>query len=104
MPCGKNNNLIPVTERTPEERREITAKGGRAAGVTKRRRKTLKEDLLYLLSHDDVQENILLALLQKAMQGDVKAYQAIEKSIGEEQSQKIDIADSSIKININPDD
>ena len=41
MPNEKN--LIPNSERTPEERREIATAGGKASGVSRRRKRSLKE-------------------------------------------------------------
>lgn len=40
---ANEQNLIPNSERTPEELREITRKGGIASGEARRKRKTLKE-------------------------------------------------------------
>ena len=41
MPNEKN--LIPNSERTPEEMRQITSAGGRASGAARRRKRALKE-------------------------------------------------------------
>lgn len=41
MPNEKN--LIPNSERTPEELRQITSAGGRASGAARRRKRALKE-------------------------------------------------------------
>lgn len=38
-----HSNLIPNTERTPEELREMGRKGGIASGKARRRKKQLKE-------------------------------------------------------------
>jgi len=43
------NNLIPNSERTPSELREITAKGGKKSGETRRRKKTMKQVMDFLL-------------------------------------------------------
>ena len=45
-------NLIPISERTPEERKRIAAMGGRASGVAYRKRKLLRECLAELLTQD----------------------------------------------------
>lgn len=44
-------NLIPNSERTPEERREIAQKGGIASGAARRRKRSLREaaDLIFSL-------------------------------------------------------
>ena len=84
------DNLIPVSQRTPEELREMTRKGGIASGEARRARKTLKEELLCLLEQGDTQKKISLALLQKAMNGNTKAFEIIRDSIGEKPSEKIE--------------
>lgn len=84
------DNLIPMNERTKEEQREIARQGGIASGKARRERKTLKEELLILLSKGDTQEKISLALLQKAMNGDTKAFEVIRDSIGEKPVEKVE--------------
>lgn len=87
-------NLIPFGN-NPEKDREIRRKGALAVAEKKRQRRTLKETLLALLESKDkngktYQDNIGLALIVKALDGDVSAYKAIESSIGETQATKID--------------
>lgn len=84
------DNLIPMNERTKEEQRKIARQGGIASGKARRERKTLKEELLILLSKGDTQEKISLALLQKAMNGDTKAFEVIRDSIGEKPVEKVE--------------
>ena len=45
-----SNNLIPFSERTEAEARELGAKGGRASGASRRRRKTMEQCAKYILS------------------------------------------------------
>ena len=47
MPNEKN--LIPFTERTESEAREISAKGGKKSGETRRRKRTMKQVMETLL-------------------------------------------------------
>lgn len=46
--CGimNNENLIPNSQRTPSELREMTRKGGIASGEARRRRKLLRESIM----------------------------------------------------------
>lgn len=44
------DNLIPNSERTPEELREMARKGGIASGEARRRKKTMREQFDLLLS------------------------------------------------------
>lgn len=102
MPNGKN--IIPNSERTPEERREIAAAGGRASGVSRRRKKSLREAAeLYLslpvsdkrawnkLAKDGVapedvdnQMAIIAGLSIKAAKGDAKAAKVLFDLIGDQ--------------------
>ena len=50
MNTGRVENLIPVTERTKEEARELARKGGINSGKTRRAQKSLKEMANYILS------------------------------------------------------
>ena len=93
-------NLIPNSERTPKERQEIARKGGIASGKARRERKTLKEELLLLLSTNNNNEKISLALLQKALNGDIQAFTTIRDTIGEKPTEKIE-ADVNSDVNIN---
>lgn len=76
-------NLKPNNERTPKERRENAQKAGIASGEARRARKTLKEELLLLLSDGDIQNKISVALLKKAQKGNIKAFEVIRDTIGE---------------------
>lgn len=78
-----SDNLIPLNKRTKEEQKAITTAGGIASGESRRARKTLKEELLLLLSEGDTQKSVSVALLQKAMDGDVKAFEVLRDTIGE---------------------
>ena len=44
------SNLIPISERSREEVREIGRKGGKASGVARRKKKAMKEQIELLLS------------------------------------------------------
>lgn len=105
MPNEKN--IIPNSERTPEERREIAAAGGRASGVSRRRKKSLREAAdLYLslpvsnrrawnkisaegVDPDDIdnQMAMIIGLTQKAIKGDAKAAKIIVDLIGPERKE-----------------
>lgn len=105
MPNEKN--IIPNSERTPEERREIAAAGGRASGVSRRRKRSLREAAdLYLslpvsntrewnkISVDGVdpedidnQMAMIVGLTRKAIKGDAKAAKIIVDLIGPERKE-----------------
>ena len=95
-------NLKPNSERTPEERRRNAKKAGIKSGENRRKRKALKEELLLLLSTGDTQKKLSVALIEKAMNGDTKAFEVIRDTIGEKQADKhdLDITQTPIRIEI----
>lgn len=90
-------NLISLADRTKEEQREIARKGGIASGEARRRRKTLKEELIALLETNDNNNKISLALLQKALNGDIQAFVTIRDTIGEKPKEEIEVNDVTNK-------
>ena len=91
-------NLVPQNQRTKEEQRAIASAGGKASVAARRRRKTLREELLALLSDGDVQNRISLALIDEALNGNkagsvTKAFEVIRDTVGEKPTEKIMVAD-----------
>ena len=86
-------NLVSLADRTTEEQRAIASAGGKASGEARRKRKTLKEELLLMLSEGETQQSVTLALIEKAMSGDTKAFEVIRDTIGEKPVDKVMIAD-----------
>ena len=98
---ANEQNLVPMASRTPRERQEISRKGQKASTEAKRARKTLKETLLLMLEEGNTQNDITLALLQKALNGDTKAYEVIRDTVGEKPTDKIEQSgDSKLDVNI----
>ena len=113
---GKEN-LIPVTKRTKEEAREISRKGGKASGESRRKKKTMAqiaEKILELsmkpkkeiMDVDDannltelagqninVQTAMVLALTKNALEGDCKSIDMLLTLTG----QKVEKQEVSIK-------
>ncbi len=87
---ANEQNLIPNNLRSPSEVRENGRKGGIKSAETRRARKTMKETLLMMLSEGNTQDNITLALLDKALKGDTKAYEVIRDTVGEKPTDKIE--------------
>ena len=90
----KQENLIPNSERTPKELKEMTSNGGKKSGESRREKKKLKETLQALMELNNSegktnQEALCLALLEKALKGDVQAFTAIRDSMGEKPTDKI---------------
>lgn len=96
-------DLIPMSERTKEEQKEIATKGGIASGEARRKKKLIKEQLELLLSlplkdknvqrkiealgvdsdNIDNQMAMIIGIWQKAIKGDVNAFNSIQASVGE---------------------
>lgn len=96
-------NLIPLDKRAKSEQREIQAMGGRASGVSRRRKRALKEAAdMYLampvndkrslnkllragVDEDDADNQMLIiaGLVARAAKGDAKAAKLIFDLIGE---------------------
>lgn len=90
------SNLRPFNELTEEEQREIARKGGIASGEARRRKKTLKEELIALLETNNNNEKISVAILNKALNGDIQAFTTIRDTIGEKPVDKVE-ADVGVK-------
>ena len=78
-----SDNLISLADRSEDERRAIARKGGIASGESRRKRRTLREELDALLSSDAYQEKICTAIIGKAISGDPRAFLAIRDTLGE---------------------
>ena len=78
---GNINNLIKNEDLTPEQRRENARKAGLASAEAKKKRKTLREELLALLETNQYQEKISLSLIKQALDGNTKAFEVIRDSI-----------------------
>ncbi len=103
---ANEENLIPNSERTPSELREITSKGGRKSGESRRRKKSMKQVMDMLLQlpantpadwqvlidmgidtgnlDEDTVNNLLVvnaALLRNAKKGDVNSIKELRNII-----------------------
>lgn len=87
---ANESNLKPV--RTKKEARERGRNGGIKSGEVRRERKTLKEELLLLLSSNDTQKKISTALIEQAQNGNTKAFEIIRDTIEEKPRDNIQIS------------
>ena len=108
-------NLIPFSERSESEARELGAKGGRASGASRRRRKTMEQCAKFILSlpanskedwetliaagvsldntdPDDIDNMTVVnaAIIAAAKAGNVKAYNALRDVIRDDEHLKIE--------------
>lgn len=105
-------NLIPNSQRTPEELREITRKGGIASGKARREKKRAKEVARAILDEIvhtesgkvvDVRYAMLRNIAKKAIEGDVRAMVAFIKVADEMPSEKHEI-NANMVLNISTSD
>ena len=105
-----DHNLIPNSERTPSELREMTSKGGKASGAARRRRRDMKAAMNSLLSlpaderakkydklagelgekDPTLQDEMLAALLAVALTGDVQAVKQVREIVRDDDRLKIE--------------
>lgn len=93
---ANEKNLIPNSERTPEELRAMTRKGGINSGKARRKKANLKKAFEAILEADVKSDKIkqqlekmgfeatnemalAMVMMQKAMKGDVRAFEQISK-------------------------
>lgn len=89
MPRGNPQNFVSMDKRSKDEVKRIASKGGKRSGESRRKRKQLREELLALLSAGNTQKNISLALIDQALNGNVKAFETIRDTIGEKPVEKV---------------
>ena len=96
-------NLIPFNERSESEVRELNAKGGKASGAARRRKKDMKQKMKALLElpaaandreqlealgidPDDMDNEMVLvmSMFLSAAQGDTKAFDRVMQILGKD--------------------
>ena len=110
-----NQNLIPVTQRTKQERLEISRKGGKASGEARRKTANLRKTLDKLLTmnvsderlkkkleemglYADNQTLLCVVMLEKAIKGNVRAAEWISNIIGAYEKDDLDIQEQKERI------
>ena len=96
LSMAREDKLKPV--RTKEEASERGRKGGIASGIARREKKTFRATLELLLdrrlegSSLTGREAVAVALFEKAMSGDVKAFQELRDTVGEKPVDKQELS------------
>lgn len=94
------SNLRPLSERSPEEAKEVRSKGGKARARKIREQRTFKELLALALSMKvqnktgDVKtkkEVATILLADKCASGDLKAIALAQSMLGEEATKKLEV-------------
>lgn len=95
-------NLVPNSARTPTQRRENARKAGKASGEARRRKRDLRLALEMLLekkmkTRDGKSmtgtEAITAKLFEQALKGNVKAFETIRSTVGQDPIQKVQVAE-----------
>lgn len=112
--AGYENIRDANDNRTPVERRELAKKAGQASGKARRRKAALRDTMNRLLTmqvevdglsdilrsdggESTYEEVIAMAMIQQASLGDVKAYQAIMKTVGQTEMSEADLEEQRIR-------
>lgn len=102
-------------KRTTEELREITSRAGRASGESRRRKADFRKTLNMLLTAEidnpewtpilqelgldsTLESAVNMAMIKKALLGDVKAYVAIRDTLGQTTKSERDLEEQDEKI------
>jgi hypothetical protein len=95
-------NLRSLADLPPEERKEISAKGGHARKAALDRKKSLRLALEELLASEVKLRNggtksgaeaLAAKLFEKGLNGDVRAFETIRATVGQDTVQKVMVAD-----------
>ena len=84
---ANEQNLKPVSSK--KEARERGRKGGLASVEARRKRKSLKEEILLMLEDEELQQSVAIALIKQAQNGNVKAFGMLRDTIGEAPVEKV---------------
>ena len=84
---ANEQNLKPVSSK--KVARERGRKGGLASVEARRKRKSLKEELLLMLEDEELQQSVAIALIKQAQNGNVKAFGMLRDTIGEAPVEKV---------------
>ena len=97
-----DENLIPNSKRTPSELREITKKGGIASGVSRRKRKAVRQAVLDALYSDapsggtEMEAGIAATIKRWQLTGDPKCFDILMIYAGQSPDEKR--RDSELKL------
>jgi hypothetical protein len=100
-----HENLIPLNQLTKEEQREICSKGGKASVQKRKEKKLLKDTILEFLetvnpdSGNVFQIDLVNSILQKALEGDVSAFNTLRDTAGQKPKEDVAVVNMPI-INI----
>lgn len=90
---ANEQNLIPANKRSKSEARENSRKGGIKSGKVRREKANLRKLLEVLLETKQgdmtTAQAITMAIAEKALSGDVRAYEVIRDTLGQKPTDKV---------------
>lgn len=93
------SNLIPASERSPEELKANGRKGGIKSGEAKREKKLFKEAIEKKLGQS--LDSMIDSMIEQANKGNVQAITFLRDTIGEKPTDKVEAdVNSDVTINI----
>lgn len=104
---ANEQNLKSNSERTPKERIDLARKAGKKSGEARRAKKTMREMLEMLLEKQienpdekgkkqTTLEAISVSLIQKALLGNVRAFEVLRDTIGQKPVEKVEVNNSEL--------
>jgi hypothetical protein len=108
-------NLIPFSKRSKDEAREYGSKGGKASGESRRRKAAMRDTMNRLLTmqaeveglsdilradggESTYEELITMAMIEKALRGDVNAFNAIKATVGQTDKSAVDLEEQILRM------
>lgn len=112
---ANEQNLIPANKRTKDEHREIAKKGGIASGKARRKKANLRKAFETILQAEVASSNVkkqledlgfestnemalAMVMMQKAMKGNVRAFEQISKLTTTDVKDSLDKAEQKERI------
>jgi hypothetical protein len=107
MPRGNPENMIPLNQRSIEEQKKIRSAAGKASGKARRNKAMLRDCLQILMEKKMLDENgnkitgaeaLSVEVFQKALAGDMKAWELLRDTAGQKPIDKIEQTNTNITI------
>ena len=80
---ANEQNLKPIKTLSSEEAKRRGSAGGKKSAEVTRARKTFNKSLVEALENNNTQEDIVKAIISRAMAGNIKAFEVIRDTVGE---------------------
>lgn len=115
MVAHGHENLIPFNKRSKDEAREYGSKGGKASGESRRRKAAMRDTMNRLLTmqaeveglsdilradggESTYEELITMVMIEKALRGDVNAFNAIKATVGQTDKSTTDLEEQNLRM------